>query len=165
MALPPHSFLSVARQRGARPPPHSSENRIFVPSLLNVAECQNAKFESETASRRTGFTGSRMLSRMPWPPHAPPARPADGYTVMSWHWRVDEIGETPGTTLLGAIVLFTIACRFSRNVTLSAAVGVPEPPRAATMLSSWVLIHVAPNAMSLPVVGCFAMRPPVQIGR
>ena len=28
------------RQRGAEPPPHSSLNSTFVPSLLNVAECQ-----------------------------------------------------------------------------------------------------------------------------
>ena len=38
-ALAPHSYLSVTRQRGAEPPPHSSVKRIFEPSLLKVAEC------------------------------------------------------------------------------------------------------------------------------
>jgi hypothetical protein len=28
------------RHRGRPPPPHSSVKMIFVPSLLNVAECQ-----------------------------------------------------------------------------------------------------------------------------
>ena len=45
-ASAPHSSLSVARQRGAEPPPHSSEKSTFVPSLLNVAECQNDMFGS-----------------------------------------------------------------------------------------------------------------------
>jgi len=31
---------SIARQRGRVPPPHSSVNMTFLPSLLNVAECQ-----------------------------------------------------------------------------------------------------------------------------
>ena len=53
-ALAPHSYLSVTRQRGAEPPPHSSVKRIFEPSLLKVAECQNEKFESATAPIRTG---------------------------------------------------------------------------------------------------------------
>jgi hypothetical protein len=65
IAFAPHSGLSVARQRGARPPPHSSVNRIFVPSLLNVAECQKAKFESAAWSMRTGFVTSLMSSRSP----------------------------------------------------------------------------------------------------
>jgi hypothetical protein len=31
--------LSVARQRGELPPPHSSEKSTLLPSLLKVAEC------------------------------------------------------------------------------------------------------------------------------
>jgi hypothetical protein len=88
MALAPHSIGSVARQRGRVPPPHSSVKTIFVPSLLNVAECQYAKLLSTTASSRFGFTGSLMSSRMPLPEHAPAASPTSGYTVMSWHWFV-----------------------------------------------------------------------------
>ena len=56
---------------------------IFVPSLLNVAECQYAKFLSTTWSSRTGFTGSEISSRMPFPAHAPAANPIAGNTVMS----------------------------------------------------------------------------------
>src|SRR6186997_304237 len=85
-ASDPHSYLSVERQRGWLPPPHSSLNSILVPSLLNVAECQNDMLGSATSAMRTGFTGSLMSSSKPRPPHAPPARPISEYTVMSWHW-------------------------------------------------------------------------------
>src|SRR5436189_778145 len=85
IASAPHSGLSVTRHLGARPPPHSSVNSSLVPSLLNVAECQNAKFESAAAARRLGLAGSRMSRSRPYPAHAPPARPMAGYTVMSWH--------------------------------------------------------------------------------
>src|SRR5206468_12344160 len=78
IASAPHSGLSVARHLGARPPPHSSVNSSLVPSLLNVAECQNAKFESATAARRRGWAGSRMSSSKPYPAHAPPATPSAG---------------------------------------------------------------------------------------
>src|SRR4051794_34379897 len=71
-ASAPHSLGSVARHLAWPPPPHSSENRILVPVLLNVAECQYEKFESETAATRTGCAGSRMSSRKPYPSHAPP---------------------------------------------------------------------------------------------
>src|SRR5829696_8812333 len=84
-ALAPHSLGSVARHFAALPPPHSSLNRILLPSLLNVAECQYEKFESATWSTRRGFTGSLMSRRNPYPSHAPPASPIAGYTVMSWH--------------------------------------------------------------------------------
>ena len=40
MAFAPQVGGSVARQRGAEPPPHSSVNNTVDPSLLNVAECQ-----------------------------------------------------------------------------------------------------------------------------
>ena len=49
----------VARQRGADPPPHSSVNRILLPSLLKVAECQNDMLGSAAASMRTGCAASR----------------------------------------------------------------------------------------------------------
>src|SRR5918997_5932417 len=86
MASAPHSGLSVARHLAWLPPPHSSENRILVPLLLNVAECQYEKLESDTAPIRLGRTGSLMSSRKPYPSQAPPASPIAGYTVMSWHW-------------------------------------------------------------------------------
>ena len=44
----------------APPPPHSSVKRSVVALLLNVAECQKAKFESATACSLTGCTGSLM---------------------------------------------------------------------------------------------------------
>ena len=83
---------------------------------------------------------------------------------MSWHCRVDAIGETPGTMAgpVGAIVRSTIDCRFVRRVAVSAAVGVPVPPRARTMLSSWVRTKLAPNRMSWPVTGLRATNPPVR---
>src|SRR5690606_10558377 len=120
IASAPHSIGSDARHLAPPPPPHSSLNRILVPSLLNVAECQYEKFESATASRRTGASGLLMSSSRPWPSHAPPARPSDGYTVMSWHCRLDEIGE-PGRGASPNISL-TMPCRFVRSVALSAAV-------------------------------------------
>src|SRR6185436_4379298 len=86
IASAPHSLLSVSRQRGADPPPHSSLNSTLVPSLLNVAECQNDMLASAAKSSRTGCAASRMSSSSPSPAHAPPARPISGYTVMSWHW-------------------------------------------------------------------------------
>src|SRR4029078_1009443 len=83
-ASAPHSRRSVARHLGCPPPPHSSEKRILVPSLLNVAECQYEKFESATAPSRTGCAGSLMSISSPYPSHAPPALPIPGYRVMSW---------------------------------------------------------------------------------
>jgi hypothetical protein len=83
IASAPHSILSVDRQRGCEPPPHSSEKRIFVPSLLKVAECQKEKLESATAAMRTGLATSRMSSSRPMPAQAPPASPISEYTVMS----------------------------------------------------------------------------------
>jgi hypothetical protein len=55
----------VERHLGEPPPPHSSVKRIFEPSLLNVAECQKAKFESAAASTRLGLATSRMSSSRP----------------------------------------------------------------------------------------------------
>jgi hypothetical protein len=78
MASAPHSGRSVARHLACPPPPHSSLNRILVPSLLNVAECQYEKLLSATAFRRRGLAGSLMSSRNPYPSQAPPARPMAG---------------------------------------------------------------------------------------
>src|SRR6185436_5488349 len=99
IASAPQFGGSITRQRGRVPPPHSSEKSTFVPSLLKVAECQYAKFLSVTASRRFGFTGSEMSSRMPLPPHAPAASPTAGYTVMSWHDEVARDDCVPGPKL------------------------------------------------------------------
>src|SRR4029453_15141490 len=46
IASAPHDGGSEARHRGRVPPPHSSVKITLVPSLLNVAECQKAKFLS-----------------------------------------------------------------------------------------------------------------------
>src|SRR5438876_7020054 len=85
IASAPHWGLSVARHLGCPPPPHSSEKRSLVPSLLNVAECQYEKFESDTASIRLGFATSRMSSSSPYPPHAPPPwrPPSSGWLAAS----------------------------------------------------------------------------------
>jgi hypothetical protein len=64
-ASAPHSGLSVERHRGDDPPPHSSVNNTFVPSLLNVAECQKAMFASAAASIRIGWATSRISSSRP----------------------------------------------------------------------------------------------------
>src|SRR5262245_11997098 len=85
-ASAPHSGLSVERQRGWPPPPHSSENRTLVPSLLKVAECQNDMLASPAISIRYGLAASLISSSRPSPAQAPPARPTSGYTEMSWHW-------------------------------------------------------------------------------
>src|SRR5947207_9834883 len=101
IASAPHSCGSVDRHFGAPPPPHSSLKRIFVPSLLNVAECQYEKFESSTASRRTGAAGFDTSSKKPCPSQAPPARPSAGYTVISWHWRNGDSALMPGVAAFG----------------------------------------------------------------
>jgi hypothetical protein len=78
IAFAPHCGRSVSRQRGAVPPPHSSVKISFEPSLLNVAECQYAKFGSVTSSMRFGFAGSAMSIRIPFPEQAPAASPISG---------------------------------------------------------------------------------------
>ena len=55
--------------------------------LLDISDPVNPK-RLDAASRRFGFTGSEMSSRMPLPEQAPAASPTSGYTVMSWHWFV-----------------------------------------------------------------------------
>src|SRR5690606_13247945 len=97
IASAPHSRGSVSRHFACEPPPHSSLNRIFVPSLLKVAECQYEKLESATAVMRLGSIGLLMSSSIPYPPQAPPARPISGYTVMSWHWVGPDWGPSSAT--------------------------------------------------------------------
>ena len=66
----PTSSLQVA----APPPPSSSVKTTLVPALLNVAECQNAKFVvSVTRSMTLGATGLEMSMMMPSPMQAPAA--------------------------------------------------------------------------------------------
>jgi len=52
----------VVTGRGWRPRPLVVKS-IFDPSLLNVAECQKEKFESDTAPIRFGLAASRMSSK------------------------------------------------------------------------------------------------------
>jgi hypothetical protein len=68
----------------------------FVPSLLKVAECQNAKLGSITSSIRTGLTGSEMSIRIPLPWQAPAASPTAGNAVMSWQALVALVRWVPG---------------------------------------------------------------------
>src|SRR5579883_3031784 len=119
IASAPQSCGSVARHFGWPPPPHSSEKRSFVPALLKVAECQYEKFESDTASSRTGCVGLLMSSSMPYPSHAPPASPTAGYTVMSWHCRV--VLYWLGAPACSPIILAAISGRAARRAALSAA--------------------------------------------
>ncbi len=68
--MEPISGLQVA----APPPPSSSVKTTFVPALLKVAECQNAKFlVSWTVSVTLGCLRFLMSIRMPSPMHAPAA--------------------------------------------------------------------------------------------
>ena len=50
-------------------------NSTFLPSLLIVALCQNAKFVSSMLASTFGLTGLRMSRITPSPVHAPAARP------------------------------------------------------------------------------------------
>src|SRR5216117_3008996 len=76
-----------------------------------------------------------MSSSRPYPPHAPPANPIAGYTVMSWHW--EGPGRTPsfdpgGGAPTSASTMPWIA---ARSAALSAPVGAPVPCRARTTRS------------------------------
>src|SRR5215472_6604593 len=95
IASAPHLGGSVARHLAAHPPPHSSVKRTRFPSLVNVAECQYAKFGSLTSAMRFGSAGLWMSIRIPLPEHAPAPSPRAGYTVMSWHWLVSDVSWTP----------------------------------------------------------------------
>ena len=63
IASAPQSNGSHALQRALPPPPHSSVKITFVPSLLNVAECQYLSVQEmvETAwASASTFRGSDM---------------------------------------------------------------------------------------------------------
>src|SRR5262245_46044089 len=81
---------------GAPPPPSSSVKITRFPSLVNVAECQNAKFGSDTELITYGFSGSEMSIRAPSPMHAPAARSFSGKTVMSWQPWVRDLAQPAG---------------------------------------------------------------------
>jgi hypothetical protein len=55
------------------------------PSLLNVAECQNANAASATSSSASGFVTFFVSSSSPLPEHAPPSSWWNGKLVTSWH--------------------------------------------------------------------------------
>ena len=75
MPSAPRFGPTAALQVAAPPPPSSSVKTTLVASWLNVAECQNAKFDvSRTRSITLGFTGSEMSMMMPSPMQAPAAR-------------------------------------------------------------------------------------------
>src|SRR5688572_20186175 len=65
IVLPPISIIELAWHMGDVPPPHSSENTTFLPSLLKTAVCQREKFVSDFASSRTGFSGFEMSTSSP----------------------------------------------------------------------------------------------------
>src|SRR5687768_14849610 len=97
MALAPLFGPVAALQTAATPPPSSSVKTTLSPALLNVAECQNAKFTvSRTRVITRGCSGLAMSSRMPSPMHAPAARSLAGKTVMSWQPEVSDDGLPGG---------------------------------------------------------------------
>src|SRR3954454_8594288 len=79
------------------PPPSSSVKTTLVAVLLNVAECQKAKFaSSRTVVITRGAVRLEMSNSTPSPMHAPAARSFSGYAVMSWHPVVAEPVSEPG---------------------------------------------------------------------
>src|SRR5437868_14828348 len=84
MALAPFSGPIVGLQVAAEPPPSSSVKTILLARLLNVAECQNAKFSSSrTLAIVRGLSGSEMSNSTPSPMQAPAIRSLSGYEVRS----------------------------------------------------------------------------------
>src|SRR5438093_10392018 len=67
---------------------------------------------------------------------------------MSWH--CVGPGGGPGRRLGGLKIRSTILCALVRSVALSAAVGVPVPPRALTMLSSRKVTNRGPKTIFEP---------------
>jgi hypothetical protein len=96
--LAPRVGPTRSLQVAAPPPPSSSVKTTLVPSLLNVAECQNAKFSvSRTVVMTLGLVRSLMSNSAPSPMQAPAARSSAGYAVMSWQPVVAEaFSSSPG---------------------------------------------------------------------
>src|SRR5688500_2150129 len=65
IVFPPISIIELDWHLGDVPPPHSSVNTTFLPSLLKTAVCQSEKLVSALAARRTGFSGLEMATRIP----------------------------------------------------------------------------------------------------
>ena len=76
MASAPRFGPTASLQVAAPPPPSSSVKTTLVPALLNVAECQNAKFVGvpDPVVITRGASRLEMSSRMPSPMQAPAAR-------------------------------------------------------------------------------------------
>src|SRR5262249_42765587 len=88
IVLPPSSMMLPAWHIGPVPPPHSSVQMVFLPSLLNPAVCRLWKLlVSVMADSRTGFSGFEMSTMMAWLEHAAASRWNAGYAVTSWQLR------------------------------------------------------------------------------
>src|SRR5437764_574506 len=73
---------------GPVPPPHSSVQRVFLPSLLNPAVWRPWKLlVSVRADSRTGFSGFEISTMMAWVEQAAASRWKAGYAVTSWQLR------------------------------------------------------------------------------
>ena len=131
IASAPHSFGSVARHFGWPPPPHSSEKSTFVPSLLNVAECQYEKFESAD-----GGEAHRMRRIVNVEQQAVAFARAAGEADRRIHRDVVALRRAASADPAVPTIFAIIPGSASRSAALSAAVGAPVPPRFATMLSS-----------------------------
>src|SRR6188474_2493947 len=112
-ASPPHIGGWIDWHIGCVPPPHSSEKRSLVPSLLKVAECQNANAGSATSSNRFGFVTLRVSSNKPLPEHAPPSSEWNGKLVTSWQ---PDVGFG-----LGSPVPWRRPCRLASSPVLASA--------------------------------------------
>src|ERR1043166_1191723 len=75
IVLPPSSMMLPAWHIGPVPPPHSSVQSVFLPSLLNPAVCRPWKLlVSVRADSRTGFSGFEISTMMEWLEHAAASR-------------------------------------------------------------------------------------------
>jgi len=84
MVLPPSSIMLDFWHIGPVPPPHSSVWISFLPSLLNAAVWRPWKlFVSVSASRRIGFSGFEISTRIECVEHEARSRFIDGYAVTS----------------------------------------------------------------------------------
>src|ERR1700712_4089655 len=81
-------MMLLAWHIGPVPPPHSSVQMLFLPSLLKPAVCRPWKLlVSVRVDSRTGFSGFEMSTRMPWLEQAAASRCIAGYAVTSWQLR------------------------------------------------------------------------------